>query len=110
MSIEGINGPQGNWPVAPSPHRPAGPDDARSMETRAPASRADEISLSRRSRGVVPTDAPKGTDPALWSVLTSEERSFFAKARAMGPLTYGPGQDRGAAAGTLLGGRLDVRV
>ena len=30
-----------------------------------------------------------GTDPALWSVLSGEERAFFAKAGAMGPLTYG---------------------
>src|SRR5690349_4228765 len=28
----------------------------------------------------LPSDAPAGTDPALWSVLTSEERAFFAKA------------------------------
>ncbi len=37
----------------------------------------------------VPADAPAGTDPALWSVLTNEERNFFAKSAALGPLTYG---------------------
>ena len=37
----------------------------------------------------VPAEAPPGTDPALWSVLSGEERAFFAKAGAMGPLTYG---------------------
>src|SRR5215208_1085864 len=37
----------------------------------------------------VPAEAPEGTDPALWSVLSGEERAFFAKAGAMGPLTYG---------------------
>jgi hypothetical protein len=25
----------------------------------------------------------------LWSVLTNEERNFFAKSAALGPLTYG---------------------
>ncbi|MES2521534.1 MAG: hypothetical protein V4617_02465 [Gemmatimonadota bacterium] len=37
----------------------------------------------------VPSEAPAGTDPSLWSVLTTEERNFFAKTAAMGPLTYG---------------------
>lgn len=36
----------------------------------------------------VPAEAPAGTDPTLWSVLTSEERNFFAKTAALGPLTY----------------------
>ena len=34
--------------------------------------------------------APPGSDPALWSVLTSEERRFFARQAALGPITYGP--------------------
>ena len=56
-------------------------------------------------------EAPAGTDPALWSILTSEERGFFAKTQAMGPLTYG----RVMAARTqpampaVRGGRLDIR-
>jgi hypothetical protein len=37
----------------------------------------------------VPAEAPAGTDPTLWSVLTSDERAFFAKTAALGPLTYG---------------------
>src|ERR1051326_5483438 len=37
----------------------------------------------------VPVEPPPGTDPALWSVLSGDERAFFAKAGAMGPLTYG---------------------
>ncbi len=36
----------------------------------------------------VPLEAPPGTDPTLWSVLTNDERSFFAKSAALGPLTY----------------------
>lgn len=60
-----------------------------------------------------PTEAltsapPEGVDPALWSVLTTEERAYFAKVRALGPLTYGP-----SAASTrpqVRGGRVDVTV
>lgn len=37
----------------------------------------------------VPAEAPAGTDPTLWSVLTADERNFFAKTAALGPLTYG---------------------
>ena len=38
--------------------------------------------------GALPAEAPQGTDPELWSVLTGEERAFFAKAAQSGPLTY----------------------
>ena len=34
-------------------------------------------------------EAPPGTDPELWSALTAEERAFFARIGALGPLTYG---------------------
>jgi hypothetical protein len=66
----------------------------------------------------LPAEAPPGTDPALWSVLTGEERAFFAKAAATGPLTYSrisagvqalQGQPVPPVAGALRGGRLDVR-
>ena len=53
--------------------------------------------------------APPGTDPKLWSVLTAEERAFFARARSMGQITYGPGT-RNSQPGVPRGGRLDVRV
>jgi hypothetical protein len=59
----------------------------------------------------VPLEAPAGTDPALWSVLTSEERTFFSKTAALGPLTYG--KIKNAALPTppaMRGGRLDVRA
>ncbi|MGZ8377582.1 MAG: hypothetical protein ACXW05_02810 [Gemmatirosa sp.] len=66
----------------------------------------------------LPAEAPAGTDPALWSVLTGEERAFFAKAAASGPLTYsrisaGVNALQGnpvPAAGARIGGRLDVRA
>jgi hypothetical protein len=59
----------------------------------------------------VPAEAPAGTDPTLWSVLTNEERNFFSKTAALGPLTYG--RIKAAtmpAPPSVRGGRLDVRA
>lgn len=59
----------------------------------------------------VPAEAPAGTDPTLWSVLTNEERNFFAKTAALGPLTYG--RLKAATMPTppaARGVRLDVRA
>ena len=60
----------------------------------------------------VPTQAPPGTDPELWSVLSAEERVFFAKLGAMGPLTYGRvlTQAQQTPVPAARGGRLDVKV
>lgn len=60
----------------------------------------------------VPVDPPPGTDPALWSVLSGEERAFFAKAGAMGPLTYGRAlaEMKSAQLPAARGGRLDVKI
>ena len=67
----------------------------------------------------LPSEPPAGTDPALWSVLTGEERASFAKASAMGPLTYSRisagvnalrGTPQPALQGAAIGGRLDVRA
>lgn len=51
---------------------------------------------------------PKGTDPELWKVLTADERAFFAREDAMGPLSYG---HRIATTPSLpaRGGRLNLR-
>ena len=60
----------------------------------------------------LPLQAPPGTDPELWSVLTGEERAFFAKVGAMGPLTYGRVLAAHQPPSTPIarGGRLDVKV
>lgn len=60
----------------------------------------------------VPAEPPPGTDPALWSVLSGEERAFFAKAGAMGPLTYGRAfqEMKTAQLPASRGGRLDVKI
>ena len=52
--------------------------------------------------------APPGSDPALWSVLTAEERRFFAQQAALGPIHYGP-HSMAPVSTAPLGGRIDVR-
>jgi hypothetical protein len=65
-----------------------------------------------RSGASVPAEPPPGTDPALWSILSGEERAFFAKAGAMGPLTYGRAFNdmKAAQLPANRGGRLDVKI
>jgi hypothetical protein len=47
----------------------------------------------------------------LWSVLTTDERTFFAKTAALGPLTYGRLKAATAPAPPAARGvRLDVRA
>ena len=62
--------------------------------------------------GVAAPEAPAGTDPELWKVLTAEERSFFARMGSSGPLTYGRQAVAASApqAPMVRGGRLDVRA
>jgi hypothetical protein len=63
-------------------------------------------------REAAPVVAPPGTDPALWSVLSEQERAFFSRVGAMGPLTYGrvlTGEITPPTT-TLRGGRLDIKV
>lgn len=66
----------------------------------------------RAATSAVPAEPPSGTDPALWSVLSSEERAFFAKAGAMGPLTYGRAfsEMKAQQLPANRGGRLDVKI
>lgn len=63
---------------------------------------------------LVTATAPEGTDPHLWSILTGEERAFFARTVTSGPLTYSKVMmpDRAAAPGrpSIRGGRVDIRV
>ena len=95
------------------------PTQARTAEERATALRED--AGARQSLAAQPAlaeaaatldaslsaEAPEGTDPALWSVLTSEERVYFARVQSLGPLTYGRGE---RAPALPRGGRIDVQV
>jgi hypothetical protein len=63
------------------------------------------------TQNAVPAEAPPGTDPTLWSVLTTDERNFFAKTAALGPLTYGRIKAAtNPAPPAARGVRLDVRA
>jgi hypothetical protein len=103
--------PAGTQPTGTQPGQ-LRPGAARPGVAPAPAALKPQTSLASPTT-TLPAEAPAGTDPALWSVLTSAERTYFAKASSMGPLTYGR-----AAAGinamptgapAVRGGRLDVR-
>jgi hypothetical protein len=111
MSIQGIGPGAGLGGVLPGVERRSAPEESAPQAIRPQDLPQANPEALQQSRDLVPSDAPAGTDPALWAVLTAEERSFFARARTMGPLTYGPGAARGQKIpGILQGGRIDVRV
>ncbi len=57
------------------------------------------------------SETPAGTDPELWSVLSSDERAFFARTAGIGPLTYSHMIHSGQPAAAIVrGGRIDVRA
>ena len=88
--------------------------DARIDQRRAPAAAPATPAPNglQPAAPQVPVQAPAGTDPELWSVLSADERVFFAKLGAMGPLTYGRvlSQAQQPAMPVTRGGRLDVKV
>ena len=100
-------------PGAPGVARPAAP----AARPATPAAVRPQQSLATPANAL-PAEAPAGTDPELWGVLTSEERAYFAKAATMGPLTYGRVAShlntlngiQQAAPPAARGGRLDVRA
>jgi hypothetical protein len=98
-----VGGVQTNRPQQPASQSPAS----------VPAPRPAPLPNAASSTpAAVPSQAPAGTDPELWNVLSSEERVFFAKLGAMGPLTYGRvlSQAQQPSAPSARGGRLDVKV
>jgi hypothetical protein len=120
MSINGINnnpllnslGPlvrSNGTQSVPSGNAPARPATERAGIAERAAVTARPTIASQPT--TVPAEAPAGTDPALWNVLTTEERAFFSKSAALGPLTYG--KIKNATMPTppaMRGGRLDVRA
>jgi hypothetical protein len=119
MSLSGINNPYSRVGVASQDllrtrieqNRTQQPDVASTRTTATPQRPAAAAALAP-SNASLPAEAPEGTDPALWSILTGEERAFFAKAGAMGPLTYGRMTTSGGSPTPppVRGGRLDVRA
>ena len=119
MSVYGIRpNPLGTTPARTQPAAPRVDRQPLGLPApvRVPASTPGERSTSVAG-GVqaLPAQAPPGTDPELWAVLSADERTFFAKAGAMGPLTYGRmmagGQYTPASpAAYARGGRIDVKA
>ena len=114
MSINGI--PGSNIPSLIPPGADAAQSrraEQRPATANVPAeSRAGAAAEVARAATALPVHAPPGTDPELWSVLNAEERAFFAKVGAMGPLTYGrvlSGQTP-TPSHDMRGGRLNVKV
>lgn len=117
MSIHGIRGPYSGTPLgAPSTQRPdtsgaQGTGNAQRALIRSPVAPARGVTIGPASQAV-PSQPPSGTDPELWSVLTNDERTYFAKLGAMGPLTYGRVLSGHLQPTTphVVGGRLDVKA
>jgi hypothetical protein len=78
------------------------------------ASITPQSSPKAAAKSALNPQAPEGTDPALWSILTSEERAYFANNASSGPLTYSkimmPNRSPSAALPAVRGGRVDVRA
>lgn len=99
-------------PCAPSAHV----EDARENETAERRSAADdqnnarlhaETTPSRTAR--LPEQAPDRVDADVWSHLNSEEKDYFARVEALGPVTYGRGAQTVSAGGAQRGAHLDIR-
>jgi hypothetical protein len=119
MSIYGISNSTISRPANPLPLR----DNGRTQQqlpgtTKLPAAASPSQPVATtqapgaaKSSQALSAEPPAGTDPALWSVLSSDERAFFAKAGAMGPLTYGRAlREQNVQMPASRGGRLDVKI
>lgn len=111
MNVNGIGASLASIrPLQTDPRARVEQDRAAQTQTPAAATALREPAAAQAAGTALPVAPPAGTDPELWSVLSHEERAFFAKVGAMGPLTYGrmmqgqPGEIPAAR-----GGRLDVR-
>lgn len=123
MSVNAVRNPYAQT-ITPRPvHDPRtgspGVGHGRPSQVQEQATPASLTPLARpaaqAAERALPAEAPAGVDAELWSVLTADERAFFAKAGQSGPLTYGRATVPGAAAAAsapvaLRGGRLDVRA
>ncbi len=113
MAIYGIGNSGINRPQLPVRDNTRTQAPATRVPTPAPAQHQPaNASGAQALQAAVPAEPPPGTDPALWSILSAEERGFFAKAGAMGPLTYGRAftEMKSAEMPASRGGRLDVKI
>ena len=110
-NVGGVQPNRQQQPATPSAPDPRIDQRRASATVQAPKGTAAPNAATAATPSV-PTQAPAGTDPELWSVLSAEERVFFAKLGAMGPLTYGRvlSQSQQSSVPAARGGRLDVKV
>jgi hypothetical protein len=112
MNLNGIGASlSGIRPLQPDPRlRPETERAAQGTAHPAGTPALREPAAAQAAAMALPVAPPPGTDPELWSVLSHEERAFFAKVGAMGPLTYGRMMgSTPTEIPTARGGRLDVR-
>jgi hypothetical protein len=87
------------------------PDSAATRGAPVPATAA--APAGPHSTSGLSAQVPAGTDPALWGILTAEERLFFTRQASSGPLTYLKVMMPNAvpsAPAAARGRRIDVRV
>lgn len=110
-SISGTYGPGGTG-FTPRPLRTDGATAGSTPVAKrepAPAAAAEPKAVPGADADTIPTRAPPDIDPALWSVLTADERRFFSRLQTAGPLTYGP-NSANVPPGLVRGVRLDRTV
>jgi hypothetical protein len=111
MSIQILGGVFGSQGVLPGAGKLPGGEEGDSRPTTSTGGDTRNHAAALPGTGPeLPHQAPPGTDPNLWSVLTAEERGFFARAQAMGPVTYGRSNGNGTEPPLQRGSRIDVRV
>jgi hypothetical protein len=108
VAIGGITSNVGAGGLTPNPARGTTVAAERPAHLQVPAQAAQAAAVAELEGGL-PMQAPAGIDPELWSVLTAEERQFFGKMSALGPLTYGP-RSANVPPGMVRGGRIDRTV
>lgn len=91
---------------AATPH--AAQPQRQKQTTAATAAPLGQVTQTPQGANELPLEAPAGTDPAVWAVLTTEERQYFARAAAMGPVTYG--RVTTGKPTVLVGARIDVKA
>jgi hypothetical protein len=97
---------------APATPLRGGHEQARIERQPGGATSPNATQAAQPQGAAVPTQPPAGTDPELWSVLSQDERAFFARLGAMGPLTYGRVLQSGVRPEQTVarGARLDVKA
>jgi hypothetical protein len=120
MSVTGVNNSLRDLLATRIDQTIGRPLDQQGQTGSAPAtagartSAATQATAKPAAKSALTPQPPEGTDPALWSILTGEERAYFANNSTSGPLTYSkvmmPNRSASSALPAVRGGRVDVRA